>query len=286
MDHLSTVLQRPPHFDEDGSNGAGNEDRGPRGGLRDILNPVSSTTQAPTTPGAPAPPRPHSSFSLRSPTQQSDHHHPSAYAASPSGKGGQPSGSRSILNNPFGASSGTALPPPPPPALQAPPSIVSAAASSAAAAGLQHPPRSPLHAPSVYYPSDTRDRESTRDRSGTSSFYDPTTDSNRERERRVSETGSWRTSAQASPPKVSKQISILGEPPRRYRQAPHFLPLSFFPLSPSPFINHPPLPHQTNKPPSAPSPDFHFTPFPFPVPAPSNRQHANPASIFQHANKA
>ncbi|KAH6626719.1 INO80-like protein [Chaetomium sp. MPI-SDFR-AT-0129] len=212
MDHLSTVLQRPPHFDEDGSNG---EDRGPRGGLRDILNPVSSTTQAPTTPGAPAPPRPQSSFSLRSPTQQSDHHHPSAYAASPSSKGGQPSGSRSILNNPFGASSGTALPPPPP--LQAPPNIVSAAASAAAAtSSLQHPPRSPLHAPSIYYPSDPRDRESTRDRPGTSSFYDPTTDSNRERERRVSETGSWRTSAQASPPKTRDPYNYSRSPADYY----------------------------------------------------------------------
>jgi DNA helicase INO80 len=196
MDHFSTVLQRPPHFDEDGSNGAVGEDRGPRGGLRDILNPVSATTQ-PGTPGAPAPPRPHSSFNLRSPTQQSDYHHPNTYAASPSAATGQSSGSRSILNNPFGPAPSSALPPP----LQAPPNIVSAATSS----GLQHPPRSPLHAPPVYYPAEIRDRDPIREKSRASSFYDPTADGNRDRERRVSETGSWRSSAQASPPKVSKQ---------------------------------------------------------------------------------
>lgn len=196
MDHFSTVLQRPPHFNEDGSNGAVGEDRGPRGGLRDILNPVSSTTQAPGTPGAPAPPRPHSSFSLRSPTQQPDYHHQSPYTATPSATGAQPSGSRSILNNPFGAASTPSLPPP----LQPPPSIASTSTS-----GLQHPPRSPLHAPPAYYPSETRDRESIREKSGASSFYDPTTDSSRERERRVSETGSWRAATQTSPPKVSNQ---------------------------------------------------------------------------------
>jgi DNA helicase INO80 len=236
MDHFSTVLQRPPHFDEDGSNGAVSEDRGPRGGLRDILNPVSSTTQAPATPGAPAPPRPHSSFSLRSPTQPSDYHHPTAYAASPSAIGAQPSGSRSILNNPFGAAPSPSLPPP----LQAPPSIVSATTSS----GLQHPPRSPLHAPSVYYPSEIRDREPIRDKAGASSFYDPTTDSNRERERRVSETGSWRTS-QASPPKVSKQaISILGKTFHaiaRHQASPTF-------LCPQPHPSLHPLPHQPRPP--------------------------------------
>ncbi|KAL2166028.1 hypothetical protein VTG60DRAFT_3433 [Thermothelomyces hinnuleus] len=199
MDHFSTVLQRPPHFDEDGSNGAvgSGADRGPRGGLRDILNPVSSTTQAPGTPGASAPPRPQSSFSLRSPTHQPDYHRPNTYTASPSTIGNQPSGSRSILNNPFGSAPAPSLPPP----LQAPPSVGSATAPS----GLQHPPRSPLHAPPTYYSQDTRDRDSMREKSGTGGFYDPTTDHNREhnreRERRVSEAGSWHTSAQTSPPK-------------------------------------------------------------------------------------
>lgn len=215
MDHFSTVLQRPPHFDEDGSNGAPSEDRGPRGGLRDILNPVSSTSQAPLasshatpgTPGAPAPPRPQSSFSLRSPTQ-SDYHHPNPYSPSPSSTAvarEQPSGSRSILNNPFGSTSTPSLPPP----LQAPQSIASSTAASSST--LQHPPRSPLHAPqSVYYSSEIRDREPIREKTGSSSFYDPTLDTKRERdrdrdrERRVSEgTGSWRNTTQNSTPKVS-----------------------------------------------------------------------------------
>lgn len=223
MDHFSTVLQRPPHFDEDGSNGAVGDDRGPRGGLRDILNPVSSTTQTPGTPGAPAPPRPHSSFSLRSPTQHADyHHHPSAYAASPSATGTQPSGSRSILNNPFGSASTPSLPP----SLQPPAGI----SSSTTPSGLQHPPRSPLHAPPAYYPSEIRDRESIREKSGSSGFYDPTTDNNRDRQRRVSESGSWRSAN--SPPKVSKQpILAFGERSTPMRGTKP-LPLPFV-LSPS-----------------------------------------------------
>jgi hypothetical protein len=221
MDHFSTVLQRPPHFDEDGSNGAASEDRAPRGGLRDILNPVSSAPQqkAPSAqPGGPAPPRAHpASFSLRSPTQ-SDLHHPVAYSASPpssSAGGREPSGPRSILNNPFMSATAAPLPPPP---LQAPPVHASSAATAIAAAGqaasssnLQHPPRSPLHAPPVYYATDLRDREPPREKSSvaasSSSFYDPTADaaSKKERERTVSDAGSWRTATQVSTPKVSKQ---------------------------------------------------------------------------------
>jgi DNA helicase INO80 len=64
-----------------------------------------------------------------------------------------------------------------------------------------------LHAPpAVFYRSEIRDREPIREKPASSGFYDPTTDSTRERERRVSESGTWRTSAQqTSPPKVSKQ---------------------------------------------------------------------------------
>ena len=227
--HYATMLQRPPHFDEDGSNGAASEDRAPRGGLlRDILNPVSSAPQqAPSSTAAPSRAHP-SSFSLRSPTQ-SDLHHPTPYSGSPSssGTGGrEPSGPRSILNNPFMSASAPPLPPPP---LQAPPVIASsitaaipaanqaasaaaAAASSSTGGSLQHPPRSPLHAPSVYYSADRRDRDRDREKpsvvsasSGTS-FYDPTADAapKKERERKVSDAGSWRTATQASTPKVSK----------------------------------------------------------------------------------
>ncbi|KAK0619392.1 INO80-like protein [Immersiella caudata] len=216
MDHFSTVLQRPPHFDEDGSNGVASEDRTPRGGLRDILNPVSSAPQqkAPSTqPGGPALPRAHpASFSLRSPTQ-SDLHHPVAYSAAPpsSSTGGrEPSGPRSILNNPFMSASGPSLPPP----LQAPPAHASsattaiAAGQAASSSSLQHPPRSPLHAPPVYYGTDLRDRELPREKSSlaatNSSFYDPTADaaSKKERERTVSDAGSWRTATQVSTPKA------------------------------------------------------------------------------------
>ncbi|KAK0735368.1 SNF2 family N-terminal domain-containing protein [Apiosordaria backusii] len=213
----STVLQRPPHFDEDGSNGNGtaNEDRGPRGGLRDILNPVSSASQPasalgpPGAPGAPAPPRPHSSFSLRSPTQ-GEYHIPNPYSTSP---GSHTSGSRSILSNPVASASVSApsFPPPPPPpplpasttTLQAPSAIASPSTTH------QPPPVSPLHAPHVYYSSEIRDRDRdnrdpVRETSAASSFYDPTADSTKkERERRVSDTGSsWRNATQSSTPKA------------------------------------------------------------------------------------
>ncbi|KAK4446841.1 putative DNA helicase ino80 [Podospora aff. communis PSN243] len=225
MDHFSTVLQRPPHFDEDGSNGAASEDRAPRGGLRDILNPVSSAPQqkGPSAqPGGPAPPRAHpASFSLRSPTQ-SDLHHPAAYSASPpssSAGGREPSGPRSILNNPFMSATAAPLPPPP---LQAPPVHASstttaiAAGQAVSSSNLQHPPRSPLHAPPVYYATDLRDREPPREKlsvaassSSSSSFYDPTADaaSKKERERTVSDAGSWRTATQVSTPKARDQYN-------------------------------------------------------------------------------
>ncbi|KAK4467188.1 hypothetical protein QBC42DRAFT_2398 [Cladorrhinum samala] len=209
MDHFSTVLQRPPQFDEDGSHSTANEDRGPRGGgLRDILNPVSSSNNAPSsvsasqppgTPRAPAPPRPQSSFGLRSPTQ-GDYRTPNPYATSP---GNQTSTSRSILSNPFATASAPSLPPPPPP-LQAPPALASPPAVVSSV--LQQPSR-------VYYSTEIRDREPAREKTPSSRFYDPTSDTKsdrdldrqREREGRVSDTGSsWRNATQSSTPKVSK----------------------------------------------------------------------------------
>ncbi|KAK4226401.1 putative DNA helicase ino80 [Podospora fimiseda] len=197
MDHFSKVLQRPPQFDEDGSHGTSNEDRGPRGGgLRDILNPVSSNSastsasvsQPPGTPRAPAPPRPQSSFdsSLRSPTQK-DYHTPNPYLTSPSNQSSTTS--RSILSNPFGTTSAPSLPPPP----------------TAVSSVLQQPSR-------VYYSSEIRDREPAREKISSSRFYDPTSDAKkdrelereRERESRVSDTGSssWRNATQSSTPKA------------------------------------------------------------------------------------
>lgn len=212
-----------------GSNGA-RDDRGLRGGLRDILNPVGSASQTmpsashggthstPGTPGAPAPPRPHSSFSLRSPTQTGNHHAspysaPTSSAAATSSQ--QPAGACSMLNNPFVTAS-TPFPPPP---LQAPPSLASSRTSPS---GLQHPPRSPLHAPPVYYPSDVRDRDLVRDQQTSLSFYDPTTDSKRDRDRERDrerertgsdpESGAWSTSTQNSPPKVGMQVQFPSAP--------------------------------------------------------------------------
>lgn len=235
MDHFhSTVLQRPPHFDEDGSNGASNEDRAPRGGLlRDILNPVSSAPQAPSAASGP-PPRAHSSaFSLRSPTQHDLHHpHPSPYSASPPR---EPSGPRSILNNPnpFMSAPTSALPPPP---LQAPPpssaTISTPTGAAASSSSLQHPPRSPLHAPPVFYPTDPRDRDQTREKAS-GGYYDPTADapSKKERERAASEAVAWRNATQTSTPKVSElqstrklwapecQSQTLQNPPNSNHQA-------------------------------------------------------------------
>lgn len=200
----STVLQRPAamhEYDED-------RDRDERR-RRDILNPVQLSENGPTVPSAgtsasPAtstqPPR--HSFNLRSPTQ-SDFHHPPHFpgssSASPSsaanaGAGANTgsanttsNGTRSLLHNPF-LTTTTAPPSLPPPVLP----------STAA------PPRSPLHAPAVFYPQDMRDppREKTA-----GSFYDPTTDTTTTtKDRRVSETGSsWHnaTQSQTSSSKVS-----------------------------------------------------------------------------------
>lgn len=250
MDHFSTVLQRPPHFDEDGSSssnggvGAG-DDRAPaRGGLRDILNPVSSVSQnSPVLRGPPPVPAPApapqasvssthsrtSSFNLRSPTTQlADYHHPSPYSASPSstsiGGAREPSGPRSILNNPFDSASTHSLPPPPPPttALHAPPTAAASPRTTTGALGGSPSPA--LHAPNIYY-SEVRDRgdrdhlqQPAREKkpSASNGFYDPTSDStpsstsaNKERERRVSDTGSsWRNATQVSTPKVSTPLTF------------------------------------------------------------------------------
>ncbi|KAM7202557.1 hypothetical protein V8F20_004346 [Naviculisporaceae sp. PSN 640] len=239
MDHFSTVLQRPPHFDEDGSNssnggvGAGDDRAPPRGGLRDILNPVSSVSQAsPVLRGPPAPPasvsstRSHpASFNLRSPTTQlADYHHPSPYSASPPstsiGGAREPSGPRSILNNPFDSASTHSLPPPPPPttSLHAPPTAAASPRTTTAALGGSPSPA--LHAPTIYY-SEVRERgerdhlqQPAREKkpSASNGFYDPTSDStaHRERERRVSDTGSsWRNATQVSTPKVSTPLIFL-----------------------------------------------------------------------------
>ncbi|KAK3501962.1 hypothetical protein B0T13DRAFT_216634 [Neurospora crassa] len=137
MDHFSTVLQRPPHFDEDGTEGRGDRGNGagpgpappppPRGGLRDILNPVSSNSAVQSQAAAPPPPpaassslhgiaasvpppsstnsmraTPHSSssFNLRSPTQQSsEYRHPLSSLATPAPFAASPPTSITNANN-------------------------------------------------------------------------------------------------------------------------------------------------------------------------------------------
>ncbi|KAM7203099.1 hypothetical protein V8F33_002447 [Rhypophila sp. PSN 637] len=267
MDHFSTVLQRPAHFDEDGSNGGagtGDDRAPPRGGLRDILNPVSSMSQTspvlrgPSVPApapapsslssiaAPASSRSHpSSLNLRSPTTQlTDYHHTSPYSASPPstsiasiGGAREPSGPRSILNNPFDSASTHSLLPPQPSALHAPP--LPPAASPRTTTATLGSPSPALHAPSLFYPpsADVRDRDRDhhhhhREKSTGNGFYDPTSDTtpsasaNKERERGVSDTGSsWRNATQVSTPKANKRWPI--------RDSRNFLcaRLSVFPLS-------------------------------------------------------
>ena len=316
MDHFSTVLQRPPHFDEDGSNGGvgAGDDRGPRGGLRDILNPVSSvSSQAspvrgpPGTPGAPQAPVPprsshSSSFNLRSPTQAGDFHHPSPYSASPPstsiGGAREPSGPRSILNNPFQVST-PSLPPP----LQAPPSAASpgTATTVTAAAATAHSPSPALHAPSVYYTSEIRDREPAREKSASNGFYDPTSDATpsstsankeRERERRVSDTGSsWRNATQVSTPKVSSQLwaplpkSIQSKSKSKIKSIihciHHHLPSTYpsFSFFISPFTG-PSLRHLAHF--FAPHP-HHQSPFSQLRRQPNDGQFAAPQNFFVHA---
>lgn len=207
----STVLQRPiamGDYDDERDHERDRDRERDERRRRDILNPVHIGDSGPSVPSsivaASAPPstsaqtssqssrHSHShSFSLRSPTQ-SDHHHPppllsGSTAASPSSSNiamptssngvatATASASRSGLHNPFMA--------------------------SASPSSLPQPVRSPLHAPSVYYPQDLRDardhREPPREKTA-GSFYDPTTDTTTTTsERRVSDTGSsWHNATQ------------------------------------------------------------------------------------------
>jgi hypothetical protein len=190
----------------------------------------------------PTPPRPHSStFSLRSPTQP-EFHHPAAYSGSPPSStslGREPSGPRSILNNPFMSAAAPSLPPPP---LQTPSTLASSGAATGSApapSNLQRPSRSPLHAPSIYYPTDLRDRDPARDKpaSGASNFYDPTVDAapKKETERTLSDASSWRTAT----PKVSKRNRPkLGAAPVPISKSHIHEPFFFFPNTCTPAPRH------------------------------------------------
>lgn len=173
----STVLQRPPgphDYDED-------DDRRRRDAL-----PSGTTSGGAQASGHGPPPR--HSFNLRSPTQAEFHHAPT-FSASPSSSAN--TGPRSILHNPFMSPTAASSPLPPPGSAPPGPAGVSS--------NLQAPPRSPLHAPPVFYPQDIR--EPAREKSA-GSFYDPTTDTTTRKERRVSDAGSWHNATQTSPSKV------------------------------------------------------------------------------------
>lgn len=237
----STVLQRPPSLhdyeDQQRDRDRDRERERERGSNerrhRDILNPVQqgdTNSNPPPASGSHAPgqqqqhphqpPPPRHSFSLRSPTQPDFHHaapphFPGSSSASPSSApsasaaantnasttgtstNGTGSGTRSLLHNPFLTSSA------------APPSLPPPVHPSGIA-----PPRSPLHAPPVFYPQDMRDhRESPREKTA-GSFYDPTTDTTTSTsDRRVSDTGSaWHNATQASSASSASKVSKNCQP--------------------------------------------------------------------------
>lgn len=181
----STVLQRP-QGDEDA------RDRHPA--RRDVLNPVPGSAHHP--PG----------FSLRSPTRTElrppTFGSPNNTAAPPHAAGQHQSPPRSSAymasTSPASGAQGPASGPVAP---QLPPPVM--------AAGPNHHqggPVSPLNPPNLYYPPSrpgaTVDSQHARDKaSATTSFYDPTTDTTKER--RVSDSSWHNAPPSASTPKVS-----------------------------------------------------------------------------------
>lgn len=242
----STVLQRPPSLhdyeDQQRDRDRERERERERGSSerrhRDILNPVQhgDNTNPPPGSSSHAPgqqqqqqhshqPPPRHSFSLRSPTQPDFHHaapphFPGSSSASPSSApsasaaantnastststNGTGSGTRSLLHNPFLTSSSAAPPSLPPPVH---PSSIA-------------PPRSPLHAPPVFYPQDMREhRDAPREKTA-GSFYDPTTDTTTSTsDRRVSDSGSaWHNATQASSASSASKVSKIS--PQGTRQS-------------------------------------------------------------------
>ena len=210
MDGFRSTVLRPSQ--EEGSKGplVGEEQRGHRGQLHDILNQNVATGPLPSSS---EPPRPQSSsFNLRSPPR---HSHPPPFPVSPSSTINgtyPPPPARSILNNPFLSPSATtsALPS----SLAAPPIALASAApsSSIGSSGLQPPSLSPLPPPTAYYSSEVRpDREITREKPTAGGYYDPTKDTSKES--RVSDNG-WHNTTQTSTPKVrSLSINFLAPLP-------------------------------------------------------------------------
>jgi hypothetical protein len=221
----STVLQRPPVNDDRDQT----YDGGDRRRARDILNPASPPTLShqpdQTFVQGSRTSQSSTAFALRSPSQ-STFYHPqppsSAHAQSaspPTIPSSIPNGSRTsphhqhlaarptVPPNPFmqsGPSNASSLPPPPPLQPLQPPTAAPATSTAS-----QPPPRSPLHAPPIYYPHDTREPPRESIKPATRSFYDPTTDTTTTTtDRTVSDAAasSWPNSTQASTPKVSRRV--------------------------------------------------------------------------------
>ncbi|TKW48288.1 hypothetical protein CTA1_11826 [Colletotrichum tanaceti] len=214
MDHpkdfRSTVLQAPSRHDDRDRERERDRDRDRdndrhRRHHRDIMNPTPGSTR-------------HSGFSLRSPTQ-SEYHHPlhSAYSspkAAPSHSlpHHSPRSHQSGLSHPnsYPSSSTTSAGPLAPtlPALGGGGGVGGAggsgSGSSSGAGHHQAPPLSPLHPPSGYYP--PPESHQTRDKPTTGSYYDPLTDTTRER--RISDAG-WSGNAAKGSPKVRDICSSL-----------------------------------------------------------------------------
>ncbi|KAK1525883.1 SNF2 family domain-containing protein [Colletotrichum costaricense] len=198
MDHpkdfRSTVLQAPSRHDDRDDD----RDRDRRR-HRDIMNPAPGSTR-------------HSGFNLRSPTQSEYHHPPHSSYSSPKAASStphalphhSPRSHQSGLSHPNPYSSSTAAGGPLAPSLPA----LGGASSSSGAGHHQAPPLSPLHPPSGYYP--PPESHQTREKPATSSYYDPLTDTTRER--RVSDAG-WNNNAANGSPKTTR-----GDPYGNYSQ--------------------------------------------------------------------
>lgn len=183
----------------------------------------------------------HSTFSLRSPTlqHQSDfrpppfsspnalpHHHHNTNGSSANANGSRPNQSspppppRPALPTPYMSSttaSGAPAGGPVAPSLPPPGSM----SSSTSSGHHQHhgqgppPPVSPLHPPSGYYPPSSTDRHHGIDstKPATRSFYDPTTDTTKERRVSGSDAGSsWNHAPPAGAPKVRGNPLLLTRP--------------------------------------------------------------------------
>ncbi|GJD03552.1 hypothetical protein ColKHC_12377 [Colletotrichum higginsianum] len=175
MDHpkdfRSTVLQAPSRHDDRDRERERDRDRDndrDRRHHRDIMNPTPAARDTPAS----ACDRPHSGTSGLS--------HPNSYPSSSTTSTGPLAPTLPALGGGGGGGGG------------------SGSGSSSGAGHHQAPPLSPLHPPSGYYP--PPESHQTRDKPTTGSYYDPLTDTTRER--RISDAG-WSGNAAKGSPKAN-----------------------------------------------------------------------------------